>query len=133
VNRTAHCACGGVSITLAGEPDYHALCHCTNCKRRTGSAFGISAYFKKGAVVEKKGETKAYAFHNKLQDHDQERHFCPTCGSTLYWYNSTYPDLVGIAGGCFADADLDSPTMSVTHAKKLPWLHLPDGMKLVQK
>jgi hypothetical protein len=67
---TATCACGQTSITVNGWPTMHGVCHCTNCKRRTGSAFGISAYFDKTAVVEVKGETKAYAFHHAAQNHD---------------------------------------------------------------
>ena len=48
---TATCACGQASITVNARPTMHGVCHCTNCKRRTGSAFGISAYFDKSAVV----------------------------------------------------------------------------------
>jgi hypothetical protein len=46
------------------------VCHCTNCKRRTGSAFGISTYFAKDAVVRQEGDTKVYAFHHAAQNHD---------------------------------------------------------------
>jgi hypothetical protein len=48
----------------------HGICHCTNCKRRTGSAFGISAYFDRTAVVAKTGETSVYAFHHVPQNHN---------------------------------------------------------------
>jgi hypothetical protein len=111
---TAMCACGQASISVNALPTMHGICHCTNCKRRTGSAFGISAYFDKAAVVEKKGETKTYAFHHEAQGHEQERHFCAICGTTLYWFLSTAPQSIGIAGGCFADQSLPEPTYSVT-------------------
>jgi hypothetical protein len=48
---TATCACGNSSITVNAGPLMLGICHCTNCKRRTGSAFGISAYFAKDTVV----------------------------------------------------------------------------------
>lgn len=41
--RTATCCCGQTSIEVSGEPVFHCVCHCDNCKRRTGSAFGVSA------------------------------------------------------------------------------------------
>ncbi len=104
----------------------HGVCHCTNCKRRTGSAFGISTYFDKTAVVETTGETKVYAFHHAAQNHDQERHFCANCGTTLFWFLSAAPASVGIAGGCFADSLLPEPTYSVTDRKRLPWVSLPE-------
>jgi hypothetical protein len=128
---TATCACGQASITVNAAPTLHGVCHCTNCKRRTGSAFGISAYFDRAAVVERAGETKTYAFHHAAQNHDQERHFCVSCGTTLYWTVSALPDKIGIAGGCFADAGLPSePTMSVTDAKREPWVQLPANWKI---
>ena len=126
----ATCACGQASITVNAPPTMHGVCHCTNCKRRTGSAFGISAYFDKTAVVDKKGETKVYAFHHAAQNHDQERHFCANCGTTLFRSLSAAPESIGIAGGCFADEFLSEPTFSVTDAKRLPWVSLPEQWKV---
>jgi hypothetical protein len=125
MTRTALCACGQASITVNAEPTMHGICHCTNCKRRTGSAFGISAYFDRNAIVAQQGETTVYAFHHAAQHHNQERHFCSTCGSTLFWTISTLPDKIGIAGGCFADGGLPEPTYSVTDKKRERWLTLP--------
>lgn len=131
--RTAKCACGAASITVDSDPKIHAVCHCTNCKRRTGSAFGISAYFSCKSVVATTGDTNVYAFHHAAQNHDQERHFCATCGTTLFWTISTQPELIGIAGGCFAGEDLGEPTLSISHAKKFDWMDLPDGWKRIQE
>ena len=125
MTRTAVCACGQASITLNAEPQLHGVCHCTNCKRRTGSAFGISAYFPASSVVSQLGPTSIYAFHHAAQRHDQKRHFCSRCGTTLFWFVSTLPDLIGVAGGCFADEGLPEPTYSVSHGKKEPWVSLP--------
>jgi hypothetical protein len=108
----------------------HGICHCTNCKRRTGSAFGISAYFDRATVVSRTGETTVYAFHHAPQNHDQERHFCPKCGTTLFWYVSALPEKIGIAGGCFADDGLPDPTYSVTDRKRETWLTLPPNWKV---
>ena len=111
----------------------HGVCHCTNCKRRTGSAFGISAYFDRNAVVGRTGETNVYAFHHALQDQDQERHFCAVCGTTLFWFVSALPEKIGIAGGCFADGYLPEPTYSVTEKKKEAWVSLPDHWQVYQQ
>ena len=129
MHRTARCACGAAAVTVTGEPEIHAVCHCTNCKQRTGSAFGISAYFRRVDVVASVGNTVVYSFHHAAQNHDQERHFCAVCGTTLFWFLSTLPDLIGIAGGCFGEVELSQPTMSVTHSKKLPWVQLPPAWR----
>ena len=127
---TAYCACSQASITVNAPPTLLGVCHCTNCKRRTGSAFGISAYFDKTSVVEAKGETKTYSFHHVAQNHDQERHFCINCGTTLFWFLTAAPDSIGIAGGCFADQVLPEPTYSVTDSKRWPWVSLPAGWEI---
>ena len=127
---TANCACGQASITVNALPTMHGVCHCTNCKRRTGSAFGISAYFDKTAVVETKGDTIVYAFHHETQNHDQQRHFCVNCGTTLFWFLSTAPESIGIAGGCFADEVMPEPKYSVTNKKRWPWVSLPEQWKV---
>jgi hypothetical protein len=129
MQRTATCACQSISITVAGEPDMNGICHCDNCKRRTGSAFGMSAYFRKTAVVEQRGTTAVYAFHHSAQNHDQARHFCPTCGTTLFWFLSVLPDQIGIASGCFAGNALPEPALTVATGQAVPWLALPEGWR----
>jgi hypothetical protein len=124
---TATCACGQTTITVNAAPTMLGVCHCTNCKRRTGSAFGISAYFDRSAVMSQSGTTQRYAFHHAAQGHDQERHFCAGCGTTLFWFVSTLPEQIGIAGGCFAGEGLPEPTYSVTHQGREPWVSLPAG------
>jgi hypothetical protein len=130
VERLAKCACGSVSVSVSGEPVAHSVCHCNNCKKRTGSAFGISAYFPKQAMASVKGEMNVYAFHNASRNEDQQRHFCSKCGTTVYWFASTLPDVVGIAGGCFADNPLGEPTITASHSKKLDWVAVPSTWRV---
>jgi hypothetical protein len=127
---TATCACGQAAITVNAMPTMHGVCHCTNCKRRTGSAFGISAYFDKTAVTAFTGQTKVYAFHHAAQNHEQKRHFCPDCGTTLFWYLTALPEKIGIAGGCFADEGLPEPTLTVTDGKREAWVSLPGNWQV---
>lgn len=132
-HRTAVCACGEASITVNAQPMLHGVCHCTNCKRRTGSAFGISAYFDRAAVEGRSGETRVCSFRHTAMNHDQERHFCARCGTTLFWFVSNMPDKIGIAGGCFAPDGLPEPTGSYRHNRREPWLTLPAGWQAVDE
>ena len=122
---TATCACGQASITVNAAPSLLGVCNCSNCKRRTGSAFGISAYFEKEAVVAQTGNTTVYAFHHADLNHDQKRHFCSQCGTTLFWFVSNMPSRIGIAGGCFEDGALPEPGASYRDNKRVPWVNLP--------
>src|SRR5579871_227136 len=98
MTRIARCNCQACELAVEGEPLLNALCHCDSCKRRTGSAFGWSAYFPDDAVTERKGELHRY----EVPDMATDRFFCARCGTTLYWRGQTFmPGFTGIAGGCF--------------------------------
>ena len=49
-----------------------------------------------------------------------ERHFCPSCGSTVFWFAELAPDLIGIAVGAFADPSMPWPTGSVWGTTRHP-------------
>jgi quercetin dioxygenase-like cupin family protein len=50
MTRIAHCCCGSLRAETTGEPALVAACHCMECQRRTGSTFGVGAYFPKEQV-----------------------------------------------------------------------------------
>jgi hypothetical protein len=120
--RKAVCCCGACSIEVEGEPAVNGICHCSNCKRRTGSAFGWSAYFADRQVLSKTGALRIYTIEGAKS---QQRWFCAACGSTLFWKIAVLPNLTGIAGGCFADMPLDAPTATVVDESRCGWLGLP--------
>jgi hypothetical protein len=123
--RTARCCCQVCAITVEGEPTLNGLCHCTSCKRRTGSAFGWSAYFPDDRIVSVEGALHVYA---KEGEAGYNRHFCARCGTTLYWKSFAFlPGDTGIAGGCFVDDPLPEPNLSATDTGRCAWLGLPDG------
>lgn len=113
---------------VKGEPEQYGVCHCNNCKKRTGSAFGLSAYFKNEDVVDLLGESNRYELTNPNDGFVQQRHFCIRCGTTLYWHVSGLPGVTGIAGGCFSDFPLQDPSYSSSHRDKLSWVSVPCGI-----
>ncbi len=127
MQRIAECCCGSLTIEVKGEPEIHGVCHCNDCKKRTGSAFGISAYFLKENIVSNTGLAVSYQVDNELAP--QQRHFCTKCGTTLYWHVDTLPNMIGIAAGCFVEEPLLSPDTTITNENKCSWLTLPDDWK----
>jgi len=122
--RTARCQCGGLSAVTAGEPAIVGVCHCQECQRRTGSAFGIGAYFPKQQVRLDGART---VFVRKGQSGlDLRFSFCPTCGTTLYWEVDAFPDLCGIAVGAFEGPKFETPTHSWWERSAHGWVGLPD-------
>jgi len=124
--HVAECCCGKFSLLLKGNPNLHGVCHCQDCKKRTGSAFGVSVYFPTESLIQVKGANNCYTFVHKEQNHLQKRYFCQECGSTLYWTISDRPEIVGIAGGNIVDNTLPEPFYSVSDSQRCGWLELPD-------
>ncbi|MGY8664179.1 GFA family protein [Bradyrhizobium sp. UFLA05-109] len=104
VTRIAHCCCGSLRAEATGEPAFVGACHCTECQRCTGSPFGVPK-----EQVRTEGPSKVYV-RGSDSGRKIEIHFCPDCGSSVFWHGELYPDLVGIAFGTFADRSMPWPT-----------------------
>ena len=52
-------------------------------------------------------------------------HFCPICGSTVYWEGEGFPGYVAVAIGNFADPNFPAPTIAVWEESRHPWVSLP--------
>ncbi|WAS90564.1 GFA family protein [Nannocystis punicea] len=117
--RRAACNCGQLHLTCEGEPVRLSMCHCLECQRRTGSVFGVQAWFPL-AQVTIAGEATRY---RRTGDGGTTAvfHFCPQCGATVYWQPEALPDRVAVAVGAFADPSFPPPRVSVYDERQHPW------------
>lgn len=123
MERTAQCHCGALRVTVVGDPEWVNLCHCKACQRRTGAMLHSGAYFAP-ARVRIEGNSKVYARPADSGYH-MHFHFCPECGSNVYWQASRFPTHYGIAVGAFADPNFPLPAFSVWQESMHRWLRLP--------
>ena len=130
--RKASCLCGDLTITVVGEPKVTLACNCQNCQRRTGSAFGISAYFTNDSIVETTGDPSQYQSTTDSEKNITQS-FCRQCGSTVYWQADIFRDMTGIAVGCFNDPDFPRPSATVWNRSKFHWVTFPDSCKTFEK
>jgi hypothetical protein len=123
--RTAACFCGDFSLTLEGEPMLVSSCCCTRCQRRTGSFFGVTAYFDPAQVTGRTGAEQTF----QRDAAGATIHRCARCGTMLWWASDDWgADIIGVAGGCFADPTLPSPQRMVFTATKHPYVQPPPGV-----
>jgi hypothetical protein len=123
-DRTASCACGQLRIACLGEPQKVSLCHCLDCQRRTGSTYGIAAFFPRERV---RAEGRASRYERSSDSgHAVAFHFCPDCGSTVFWEPERKPEAIAVAVGSFADPSFPAPTQSVWSERRHPWV-MPAG------
>lgn len=124
LKRHATCSCGQLRIPCSGDPVRVSLCHCLACQRRTGSPFGAQARFAQGQVGELEGRSSQWV---RIGDSGGRAtfHFCPTCGSTVFWTVDRLEGFVVVAVGAFADPAFPAPTVAVYEARRHPWVELP--------
>ena len=104
-----------------------SVCHCLNCKKRSGSAFAVQARWPK-AQVRIEGASKTFV---KVADSGNRAtfHFCPECGSDVYYeidgkFDDKFNDLVAIPIGAFDDPYFASPAYSVWEERKHDWVEI---------
>lgn len=105
---TGGCQCGAVRIVARGEPLRVGICHCLDCRKHHGALFHASAIFPDTAVTVT-GETRAY----------KGRHFCPTCGSSVY---SRSDDEMELHLGMFDTPDQFRPSYELWTLRREGWL-----------
>lgn len=125
--RSARCACGQLKITCFSEPVSVSACHCLECQSRTGSAFGVAAFYA-SQDVSIEGESRVYSRESD-SGFPVEHHFCPECGTTVYWYPQRKPDQVAVAVGCFRDYSFPAPIQQVYQHHQFNWVKLALGAR----
>ena len=125
-SRPARCHCGKLEVTCTGEPNVIVMCHCEDCQRRTSSAFNLGAWFDKDKV-KICGTTKAYTRveHDGI---DTTYHFCPDCGTSMYWDMPLNKEIMAVAVGAFADPQFPHPTVSFYENQRHTWVAVPEAI-----
>src|SRR5277367_2578717 len=118
--RVATCVCGQLTASCSGDPTSVSLCHCLQCQRRTGSTYGIAAFFARENVTVA-GDSEAYA-RGSDSGYPVTFYFCPRCGSTVYWKPARKPEMVAVAVGAFADPAFPAPSQAVYAEHRHRWV-----------
>jgi len=125
--HTASCRCGQLRVTVSGDPVRVSVCHCLNCKKRSGSAFAVQARWP-SAQVKIDGQSKTFV---KVADSGNRAtfHFCPECGSDVYYeidgkFDDKFNDLIAVPLGVFDDPFFLQPAFSVWENRKHDWVEI---------
>ena len=122
-DRKASCRCGQLKATVTGDPVRLSVCHCLNCKKRSGSAFAVQARWPAGQVAIE-GRSGSFVI---VADSGNPAtfHFCPDCGSDVYYViDGKFDGLVAIPLGAFDDPFFGIPEYSVWEQRKHDWVEI---------
>ena len=117
------CLCGGVHYEVADEFSYAANCHCSNCRRATGSAFKPFAGIERTKLRITEGEANLMIF-GEANGHDAH---CRICGSLL-WSVVRGGAFVHVAMGTLVDDPAIRPSSHIFVGSKAPWFTITDDL-----
>ncbi len=113
------CLCGGSRYRITGSIRGFQYCHCTRCRRFTGSAHAANLFVGIDDFVWTEGEENVGTF---MLDGEPPfpTAFCKTCGSSLPSVSSTGRFWVIPAGTLFCDPGM-RPERSIFWGSRAPW------------
>jgi hypothetical protein len=125
------CLCGKVRYIAEAEPAFVAVCHCTDCQKFTGSAFGVVVGVPKPALSIQ-GKVTTYS-KNGDTGRSISRQFCPECGSSIAEEVEAVPGVVMIASGTLDDTSWLKPGMQIYCDSAQSWVKLGGEMQSFAK
>ena len=120
---TGRCLCEAVSFQVPDEFRYALNCHCSQCRRTTGTAFKAFAGIEAAKLAVTRGSGTLLRYGGP-DNHDAR---CSICGSFLY---SLVRDgrYVHVNLGALADAPSLTPTAHIYVGSKAPWHEITDSL-----
>ena len=125
------CQCEAVEYEFTDSPRTVHACHCSECQKRSGSAFGLTMVVCKNSFV-LNGDVTTYV---RVSDSGQSvtAYFCPKCGSPIYGELERFPDIVAIRPGTLDDTSWFNPERHIWTDSAQSWFQFPDGCKTLPK
>ena len=122
MNITGGCFCGHVTYRATVDPAQVFICHCTDCQRHSGTAYGVVVGVEAGQFQQLSGVLKTY---DKIADSGTVRvlAFCPECGTRIHATSAGEPDgFMGLRLGTVDQRDRLPPTAQVFCRSALGWV-----------
>ncbi|MEG8222113.1 GFA family protein [Sphingomonas sp. HH69] len=120
---TGKCQCGAIRYEVRGVPAHVALCHCSDCRASSGAFVVGCALFPQDKVTI---EGKPVAYQSS---ENAIRHFCGTCGTSLFYINSVvFPNGIDIQTATLDDQSAFPPQVHIQLADAPPWAATADTL-----
>lgn len=120
------CQCGAVRLELNGPILESGYCHCSLCRRQSGSAFAAYGEIASEQVrlVDDEEKLARYDITERLS-----KWFCSVCGTTLYDLHSAFPGYHYVSLGILDDDADVSPAFHQFLSSKATWYRFSDDLR----
>jgi hypothetical protein len=96
------CLCGAIKVELTGSIDSIIHCHCSLCRKNSGTAYATNGFINANEFNVNDPENKLTHFEFKK---GRLRHFCSVCASPVFSSNTDNPTKLRIRLGIL-DTDI---------------------------
>ena len=125
---TGGCQCGGIRYEVIGTPQQLLVCHCTDCQRQSGSAFGMTLVVKEEDFRLTQGEPKTFTAKSDA-GRAKLGAFCPECGTRIYHKAEWRKGMVSVKPGTLDDTSILNPDIHIWTGSKQPWITIPEDVE----
>jgi hypothetical protein len=122
------CICGEVAFEVEGPFDLFLNCHCSRCRKATGTAHSCEVIVKASALRWLRGEASITRF-DLPQARSFATAFCKTCGSPMPQLTRSGREAI-IPAGAFDDPLGVAPDRHVHWASRADWYVHGNGLTL---
>jgi len=119
------CLCGSVRYEITGELGDFGYCHCTSCRKASGSAHGANAPVDRARFRLLAGGDALREFESSP---GKLRAFCGRCGSPIYAYLTATPEVLRIRLGSLDTPFTKQPKAHTWVSDKAPWEPIEGGL-----
>lgn len=120
------CQCGAIRYEFSNEPIMLTACHCRECQRQSGSAFGLSLIVSESNFRIVNGELAVYE-RSAESGRTVRCTFCRDCGNRIYHQLNMGAPVVNVKAGTLDDTSALKPAVHLWTREKQPWVHIPEG------
>ncbi len=118
------CLCGAMRYDMAGELGPIVLCHCSKCRKASGSAFNAVAPVSQCNFRLLSGRDAIAKYESSP---GVRLAFCRHCGASLYSERDSLPDLLRLRIGTLDTPVGAQPAAHIFVASKADWYEIHDG------
>ena len=119
------CLCGAVEIQIHGSISSIIHCHCSLCRKSSGTAFATNGFVQSTDFVVVKGAEQLSRFAFKP---GRLRHFCRNCGSPVYSSNEQDPERIRIRLGILTTDISERPLSHNFYTSRANWEDLDTSL-----
>ena len=113
------CLCGAVEYQLIAPFVWFQYCHCSRCRKRSGTAHAANILIRPGQLKWNSGE-ELLSRYELPEAKSFASCFCSRCGSPLPWVTKNGKWVIVPAGSLDEDPGC-RPERSIHWASKAPW------------